>query len=129
MRKTAWHYSRKSAMDRQRTIPKPIAMKPFKYAYIMKNNNDLVESLARNRVVEHLATNITHRPIPELGDLVQMVYEILLRKPPQQLHRVMKNKAINYYIVAIIRKLYFSKTSPYHRQIRRFGQYSYDPQK
>lgn len=86
----------------------------------MKNNNVLVNSLARGRVVERMVANVTRRPASELGDLVQMVYEILLRKPPRQMHRIMRNRAMNYYIVAIIRNLYFSKTSPYHRRIRRF---------
>lgn len=85
----------------------------------MKNNNMLVASLARGRVVENLAVRTTGRPASELGDLVQMVYEILLRKPPQNIERVVKNKALDFYIVAIIRNLYFSKTSPYHRNIRR----------
>ncbi len=88
-----------------------------------KGNNVLIDSLARNRVVESLVANITHRPASELGDLVQMVYEILLRKPPRKLHQVMRNRALTYYIVGIITNLYFSKTSPYHRKIRRFGQH------
>lgn len=86
-------------------------------------NNDVVDALARDRVVEHLVAATTRRPASELGDLVQMVYEILLRKPPRHLQRVRRNMAVNYYIVGIIRNLYFSKTSPYHRKIRRFEQH------
>lgn len=79
-----------------------------------------IASLARNRVVEHLVTNVTKRPAKEMGDLAQMVYEILLTKPPHVLEKVIRNNALPYYIVAIIRNLYFSKTSPYYRKIRRF---------
>lgn len=86
------------------------------------SNHILVESLAHQHVVEHLVASITKRPATHLGDLVQMVYEILLRKPPRQLRGIIRNKALNYYIVAIIRNLYFSKTSPYYRKIRRFEQ-------
>lgn len=88
------------------------------------HNNDVVDALARCRVVERLVANITRRPASELGDLVQMVYEILLRKPSRHLRRVGRNRAMNYYIIAIIKNLYFSKTSPYHRKIRRFEQHS-----
>ena len=78
-----------------------------------------IAALARNKVVEHLVARVTKRPAKELGDLVQMVYEILLTKPPRLLERVIRNNALPYYIVAIIRNLYFSKTSPYYRKIRR----------
>lgn len=94
----------------------------------MRNNNVLVTSLARNHVVEHLVTVTTQRPASELGDLVQIVYEILLRKPPKQLHRVMRNQALNYYIIGIIRNQYFSNTSPYHRKIRRHDRHADVPQ-
>ncbi len=85
----------------------------------MNKNNSLIGSLARARVVEHLVSNVCHRPASELGDLVQMVYDILLHKPARDIERVVRNRAVNSYIVAIIKNLYFSKTSPYHRKIRR----------
>ncbi len=94
----------------------------------MRNNNILVNSLAQGRVVEHLVSNITRRPASEMGDLVQMVYEILLRKSPRQLRRVMRNRAMNYYIIGIIRNQYFSNTSPYHRKIRRHDRHADVPQ-
>lgn len=94
----------------------------------MKNTHILVNSLARNHVVEHLVTVTTKRPASELGDLVQMVYEILLRKSPRQLRMVMRNRAMNYYIIGIIRNQYFSNTSPYHRKIRRHDRHADVPQ-
>lgn len=92
------------------------------------NRSSWVGGLARNRVVEHLVENVCHRPAEELGDLIQMVYEILLRKPERDIQRVVNNRATNYYIVAIIQNLYFSKTSPYHRTIRRPGQHDEVPE-
>lgn len=85
----------------------------------MNKNNSLIGSLARARVVEHLVSNVCHRSAEELGDLVQMVYDILLHKPAREIERVVRNRAVNYYIVGIIQNLYYSKTSPYHRKIRR----------
>lgn len=87
-------------------------------------NNKLVDDLARAHVVEHLVTTTTGHPASELGDLVQMIYEILLRKPPHQIRRIARKRATNYYIIGIIKNLYFSKTSPYHRKIRRFEQHT-----
>ena len=83
------------------------------------NNHAFVNLLARGRVVEHLVSNVCHRPASELGDLVQMVYDILLHKPAREIERVVRNRAVNYYIVGIIQNLYYSRTSPYHRKIRR----------
>lgn len=90
-------------------------------------NSILVDSLARQHIVEHLVTKTTKRPAEQLGDLVQMIYEILLRKPPHQMRMIMRNRAMNYYIVAIIRNLYFSKTSPYYRKIHRFEKNRHAP--
>ena len=94
----------------------------------MAKNTVLVASLAQAQVVEHLVAATTKRPATELGDLVQMVYEILLRKPPHKLQRVLQNHALNYYIIGIIRNQYFSETSPYHRRIRRHDRHDDVPQ-
>lgn len=90
-------------------------------------NRILVDSLAQEHVVEHLVANITKRPASQLGDLVQMVYEILLRKPARPIQRVIRNQAMNYYITKIIQNLYFSKTSPYYRKIHRFEKNRHAP--
>ena len=82
-----------------------------------------IASLARNKVVEHLVAQVTKRPARELGDLVQMVYEILLTKPPRIIEKLVRKNALPYYIVGVIRNLYFSKTSPYYRKIRREQQH------
>ena len=59
-----------------------------------------------------------------LPDLVQMVYEALLNYDGQKLLRIHQRSALNFFIVRVIGNLYFSRTSPYYRQIRKFSRMS-----
>ena len=85
---------------------------------------ELIDSIARERVVERLVTNVCHRHHRALPDLVQMVYEALLNYDGQKLLRIHQRSALNFFIVRVIGNLYFSRTSPYYRQIRKFSRMS-----
>lgn len=82
------------------------------------DNRKHIAYLAKERVVETLVENVCHRSPKQLGDLVQMVYEILLRTPPRRLQGLIRRGALNFYIIRIIENQYFSTSSPYHRRIR-----------
>lgn len=82
--------------------------------------NELVEKLAKDALVERLVSNVCHKRHSVLPDLVQMVYEALLRCDERRLLLIYERGALNFFIVRIIENLYFSRTSPYHKQIRRF---------
>ena len=85
---------------------------------------ELIDSIARIGLVERLVANVCQRHHRALPDLVQMVYEALLKYDGQKLLRIHRRGALNFFIVRIIENLYFSRTSPYYRQIRRFAQHS-----
>lgn len=85
---------------------------------------ELIDSIARERLVEWLVTNVCHRHHRALPDLVQMVYEALLNYDGQKLLRIHQRSALNFFIVRVIGNLYFSRTSPYYRQIRKFSRMS-----
>ena len=53
-----------------------------------------------------------------------MVYEALLNYDGQKLLRIHQRSALNFFIVRVIGNLYFSRTSPYYRQIRKFSRMS-----
>lgn len=82
--------------------------------------NELVEKIAKDALVERLVSNVCHRRHSVLPDLVQMVYEALLKCEEGRLLQIYRRGALNFFIVRIIENLYFSRTSPYHKQIRRF---------
>lgn len=85
---------------------------------------ELIDSIAREILVERLVTNVCHRHHRALSDLVQMVYEALLRYDGKKLLRIHQRGALNFFIVRVIGNLYFSRTSPYYRQIRKFSRMS-----
>lgn len=85
---------------------------------------DLIDTIAREGLVERLVANVCHRRHRALPDLVQMVYEALLKSDGQKLLNLYQRNALNFFIVRIIENLYFSLTSPYYRQIRKFSRMS-----
>lgn len=85
---------------------------------------ELIDNIARDGLVERLVANVCHRRHRSLPDLVQMVYEALLKYDGQKLMRIHDRGALNFFIVRVIGNLYFSRTSPYYRQIRKFSRMS-----
>ena len=85
---------------------------------------EFIDNIARDGLVERLVANVCHRRHRSLPDLVQMVYEVLLNYDEEKLMRIHRRGALHFFIVRIIENLYFSRTSPYYRQIRRFAQHS-----
>ena len=64
----------------------------------------IIEDIARRKVVEQLIRNITHRCDATMNDLAQIVYEALLQG----------ETSINCYCCAIIRNQYFSDSSRFY---------------
>ena len=85
---------------------------------------DLIDTIAQEGLVERLVANVCHRRHRALPDLVQMVYEALLKSDGQKVLNLYQRNALNFFIVRIIENLYFSLTSPYYRQIRKFSRMS-----
>lgn len=82
---------------------------------------DIIETLGKERRVEHLVENIAHRELcPVLEDLCQMVYLILLEYDEDKIQDLWDNGEINFFIVRIILNQYRSKNSPFFAQWRKF---------
>ena len=86
----------------------------------------IVGALAKRRVVENLVQNVTHRSVlrGELSDLVQIIYLALLQTDPERLEHLAGSGQMNFYIVRLITNQYFSESSPFYREMRRFGRRS-----
>lgn len=63
-------------------------------------------------MVERLVANVCRRHHRAIPDLVQMVYEALLKYDGQKLMRIHDRGALNFFIVRVIGNLYFSRTNP-----------------
>ena len=87
---------------------------------------EIVGALAKGRAVEKLVQNVTHHSTlqGELSDLVQIIYFALLQTDPARLEHLTASGQMNFYIVRLIMNQYFSESSPFYSQIRRFGRRS-----
>ena len=85
----------------------------------------IIETLARERRVEALVENIAHHSLtPDLQDLCQMVYLILLEYDEDKLQDLWRNDQINFFLARVILNQYRSSNSPYHTLFRKFREKS-----
>lgn len=84
-------------------------------------NNEIVEALARKKVVEAIARNVCRRSPAELSDLCQFVYLMLLRMPEGKLSRIEAEKGLENYVAGIVKKQWYSTEREYYRLYRDFS--------
>lgn len=87
--------------------------------------HDIIGTIARERIVERLAANICKTSRPDIDDLVQYVYESLLTCDEDKIVDLYQNGQLVFFIVRIIQNQYFSTTSAYYREMRRFVTHAY----
>lgn len=86
---------------------------------------DIVEALARERRVETIVQNIARRSLtPELRDLCQDIYRILLTYDAARLGDLYEHGETGFLIARIAMNQYRSSTSPFHRTYRWYSQHS-----
>lgn len=89
-------------------------------------NTDIVREVAEARLVEEVVANIVRRPAshPDCQDLSQMIYEILLEYDNDKLYLCHSRGEMGRLVARIATRQYWSKTSPFYEQIRRFRELS-----
>ena len=94
----------------------------MKYIFgIVKTKAEIVEAIAKDRMVETMVTNIAHTPMSaDLQDLSQMVYLILLEYDEQKIQDLWINNQMHFFIARIIINQYNSVNSPFHTIFRKF---------
>lgn len=87
----------------------------------MKTKTEIIEAIAKDRMVETMVTNIAHKPMSaDLQDLSQMVYLILLEYDEKRLQDLWINNQMHFFVARIIINQYNSVTSPFHTIFRKF---------
>lgn len=87
----------------------------------MKTKTEIIEAIARDRMVETMVTNIAHKPMSaDLEDLSQMVYLILLEYDEKKLQDLWENNQMHFFVARIIVNQYNSVSSPFHTIFRKF---------
>ena len=76
----------------------------------------IIEDIARRKVVEQLIRNITHRHDATMDDLAQIVYEALLNTEEERIIEIWEqgDTSVNCYCCAIIRNQYYSDSSRFY---------------
>lgn len=85
------------------------------------NKAQVIEEIARRKVVETFVRNITHRCDATMKDLTQIVYEALLKTDEKRITEIWEQgeTSINCYCCAIIRNQYFSDSSQFYYDFKR----------
>lgn len=87
----------------------------------MKTKTEIIEAIAKDRMVETMVTNIAHKSMSaDLQDLSQMVYLILLEYDEKRLQDLWINNQMHFFIARIIINQYNSVSSPFHTMFRKF---------
>lgn len=82
---------------------------------------EIVEALAVDRTVEAMIANIAHRPMsPDLEDLAQMVYLVLLEYDEDKIVDLWEHEQMQYFIARIVVNQYRSANSPFHKLFRKY---------
>ncbi|MGN0191081.1 MAG: hypothetical protein ACI39U_05440 [Candidatus Cryptobacteroides sp.] len=82
---------------------------------------EIVRQLARERVVETMVMNIARQKLtPDLKDLSQMVYEILLDYDEDKIQDLWEHRQIRFFIARIIINQFRSSNSPFHTLYRKY---------
>lgn len=84
----------------------------------------IIEILAKEKNVEKFIQNTAKTSAPELDDLAQDIYLILLDMEEEKLIQLYDNKQLDYWIARIILNQYFSSTSPFYTKYKKFSHLS-----
>lgn len=89
------------------------------------DRNGIVETLARQKKVEHFAQLYAGRRLDDdLKDLCQIVYLILLQMDEDKLTDLWDSGDIDFFLRRVIRTQLFGNRSDYDRQVLRFRKYT-----
>ena len=79
---------------------------------------NIVDKLARNRVVEDMIKNMNINDYPD--DLAQEIYLILLEYDKEKIEDMYNKNQINFFISRIITNQAFSKNSPFYLNYKKW---------
>jgi hypothetical protein len=91
------------------------------------NKNEIIAEIANKKMVELMVKNIAHQSLsPDLKDLCQMVYLILLEYDEQKIQDLWLNHQMPYFLARIIINQFRSSNSPFHTIFRKYQEKAAD---
>ena len=82
--------------------------------------NEVVNIIAKERMVETIVSNIAKSSDDLLNDLIQEIYLDLLQKDEDKIVKLYQSNQIRYFITRIVINNIHSKNSPYWCRIKGF---------
>ena len=91
------------------------------------NKVEIVAEIASGKMVEAMVQNIAHQSLtPDLKDLSQMVYLILLEYDEDKIVDLWEHHQMQYFLARIIINQFRSSNSPFHTIYRKFQEKTCD---
>ena len=81
--------------------------------------NEVVEKLAKERLVEQICSNISKSSDDLLNDLVQEIYLDLLEKDEDKIVKLYESNQIRFFVVRMVTNNLFSKNSPFYQTFKK----------
>lgn len=75
---------------------------------------EIIEELAKNKVVEEIANNTAKNSFPNIEDFVNDIYLELLEKPEDKIQQLYEKKQIKFFISRMVTNNLFSANSRYY---------------
>lgn len=86
------------------------------------NNFEIIEELARNKVVEEIVSNISKKSFKDIEELSQDIYLDLLTKSPELIIGLYERNELKFFITKMVRNNLFSKNSPFYMKYGRWNE-------
>lgn len=86
------------------------------------NNYEIINDLAKNKVVEEILSNISKGTFKDIEELSQDIYFDLLTKSPELIIGLYERNELKFFITRMIRNNLFSKNSPYYQKYGRWNE-------
>ena len=81
--------------------------------------NEVIEIIAKERMVETAVTNIAKTNSDILNDLSQEIYLDLLQKDEQKIVNLYETNQIRFFVVRMVTNNLFSKNSPFYQTFKK----------
>ena len=81
--------------------------------------NEIIEIIAKERLVEQICSNIAKSSDDLLNDLVQEIYLDLLQKDEDKIVKLYESNQIRFFVVRMVTNNLFSKNSPFYQTFKK----------
>lgn len=87
----------------------------------MKTQTQIIEEIAKNKIVETIIDNVSKGTFPDTDDLSQDIYVELLSKPEEKIQQLYENNQLNYFIATMVKNNLFSVNSRYYYNYQKWN--------